>query len=84
MKEAQTGKLALARAADWGGVELAAYPYTGGFNYYPVEWRRLNSRTKLLRWIRHLTCKRWFSSEMCRDFIEVVAGHFGWDMDAPL
>jgi len=46
----------LARAtAD--GIELAAYPYPGGFNPYAIGWRRLDAPIKLARWIRHLTGK---------------------------
>jgi len=76
-------KRTLARAtAD--GIELAAYPYPGGFNPYAIEWRRLDAPIKLARWIRLLTGKRWFTPAMCADFIEAVAHHFGWRMDAPL
>lgn len=72
----------LARAtAD--GIELAAYPYPGGFNHYPIEWRRLDSPDRLLRWILHLTDKAWFTPDMCRDLIEATAARFGWDMDLP-
>ena len=71
---------ALLAKAEAGGVGLAAYPYQGGkgYNYYWVEWSRLNTPTKVLNWIRHLTGKRWFSADMARDFIDVVFAHFGW------
>jgi len=75
-----TGRLALARLAEWG-VELAAYPYPGGFNYYPIEWNRLDSPEKLVRWIRHLTGKLWFSPDMCHALICVVAEHFDWRLE---
>ena len=61
-----------------GGIILAAYPYEGGCNPYPIEWSQLNSRTKLLGTIHHLTEKTWFSADMCRDLIEVVAEHYHW------
>lgn len=61
-----------------GGVGLCAYPYPGGYNYYSIEWSRLNTPSKVPNWIRHLSGKRWFSADMCRNFIDAVSKHFGW------
>lgn len=60
------------------GVELAAYPYPGGFNPYAIAWERLNDPMKVVRWVRHLTGKVWFTADMCADFIDTVADHWGW------
>lgn len=67
-----------------GWVELAAYPFPGGYNPYCVEWYRLDTPLKLMRWIRHLSGKRWFTPEMCADLIDATAAHFGWEVEGEL
>lgn len=77
-----TAPLAIAEA---GGVGLAAYPYQNGkgFNYYWIEWPRLNTPSKVLAWVHHLSGKTWFSPDMCRDFLDVVYCHFKWERKMP-
>ena len=49
-----------------------------------IEWERLDSPMKTLRWIRHLAGKPWASPTMLKDLIEATARHFGWEADGPL
>lgn len=69
-------RLARATAA---GVELPAYP---GDNPCVIEWARLDSPIKAVRWIHHLAGKPWMSPQMMKDFIEVVMRHFKWPWGA--
>lgn len=64
-----------------GGVlELNVYP--GGFGSpYAIELKRVNTPEKALRWLRHLAGKAWFGGDLCRDFINALSAHFGWNMD---
>ena len=75
-----TQKRRLARATA-EGVELLAYP---GGNPYFIEWARLDSPLKAVRWIHHLAGKPWMSPQMLKALIEATARHFGWKMDEPL
>lgn len=72
-------KRRLARATA-EGVELLAYP---GGNRYVIEWARLETPLKAVRWIRHLAGKPWATPQMIRDFIEATARHFRWRWNAP-
>lgn len=67
-------KRQLARATATG-VELLAYP---GGNSYMIEWWRLSTPMKALRWVYHLADKLWMSPQMLKEFIEVVMQHFKW------
>lgn len=73
-------KRRLARATA-EGVEILAYP---GGNTYMIEWERLDSPIKAVRWIHHLAGKPWMSPQMLKDLIETTARHFGWKMNEPL
>ena len=55
------------------GLELPAYP---GGKPYSIEWARLDSPIKAVRWIHHLAGKPWMSPQMMKDFIEVLMRHF--------
>ena len=69
-------RVPLARVRD-GVLELNVYP--GGFGSpYAVELDRVNAPEKALRWLRHLAGKTWFTSDLCRDSIDVLSRHFGW------
>lgn len=63
------------------GLELAAYPYPGGCNAYAIAWEELNKPMKVLKWMRHLTNKVWFTVEMSAAFMDVVSDHFGWSVE---
>ena len=61
------------------GVEILAYP---GGNTYMIEWERLDSPIKAVRWIHHLAGKPWMSPQMMKDLVEVVMQHFKWPWGA--
>lgn len=71
-------KRRLARATA-EGVELLAYP---GGNPYMIEWARLDSPLKAVRWIHHLAGKPWMSPQMVKDLIEDIMRHFKWPWGA--
>jgi hypothetical protein len=47
---------------------------------YFIEWKRINTRAKLLEWLHHLLNKEWFSQYRCQLFIEKVCHHNKWKM----
>ena len=57
------------------GLELLAYP---GGNPYFIEWARLDSPIKAVRWIHHLAGKPWMSPQMVKDLVVVLMRHFKW------
>ena len=57
------------------GVELLACP---GGNPYMIEWARLDSPIKAVRWIHHLAGKPWMSPQMVKDLVVVLMRHFKW------
>ena len=67
-------KRRLARATA-EGLELLAYT---GVNPYSIEWARLDSPIKAVRWIHHLAGKPWLSPQMLKDVVEVLMQHFKW------
>ena len=67
-------KRRLARATA-EGLELLAYT---GVNPYSIEWARLDSPIKAVRWIHHLAGKPWLSPQMLKDLVEVLMQHFKW------
>lgn len=69
-------RLALATAE---GVALLAYP---GGDPYMIEWARLDSPLKAVRWIHHLAGKPWLSPQMVKDLIETIMRHFKWPWGA--
>ena len=73
-----TQRRRLARATA-EGLEILAYP---GGNPYFVEWARLDSPIKAVRWIHHLAGKPWMSPQTMKDFIEVIMRHFKWPWGA--
>ena len=75
---APTVERPLARATA-EGVELPAYP---GGNPYAIEWARLDSPIKAVRWIHHLADKPWMSQQMMKDLIETIMRHFKWPWGA--
>ena len=66
-------KRRLARATA-EGIELAC----PGGNPYFVEWARLDSPIKAVRWIHHLAGKPWLSPQMMKDLVVVLMRHFKW------
>lgn len=73
----------LARATR-DGILLAAYPYPGGYNAFPLAWWQIDTPPKLLGCVRELCDKAWFSPEMCADLIDAAADRFDWDIEGEL
>lgn len=40
---------------------------------YPIESSRINTESKLLQWLNHLTSKPWITKEIIKTIIEVVS-----------
>lgn len=48
-----------------------------GSYQYDIETERADSEAKILRWVLHLTEKRWFTSQLARAFILAAKSHHG-------
>ena len=76
-------RVPLARVRD-GSVELDAYPPGGFANPYTIDIERVKTPEQVLNWLRHLSGKRWFTRQLCRDFINTLAEHSDWAVGVPL
>lgn len=47
---------------------------------YNIDLARIDSPLKLVGWLHHLSEKVWFDQTYCRQLIQVVCCHFGWDI----
>lgn len=47
---------------------------------YNIDLARIDSPLKLVGWLHHLSEKVWFDQTYCRQLIQVVCYHFGWDI----
>ena len=58
----------------FGNVEIdtGAYPYV-------ISLREIKSPIHLIRWIKHLADKKWFTTRMASDLIAKVCQHHGWN-----
>lgn len=53
----------------------------GKHDSYHFALNRIDTRMKLLHWVRHLTGKVWFDQGVTCELIEKVCNHFGWDLN---
>jgi hypothetical protein len=49
-----------------------------GCEDYHITKGRIDTPMKLLHWVHHLTCKRWFSAQLVEELTREVCRHFGW------
>ena len=59
-----------ARVVDDG--DGVGFHFDGGPVFYDIEADRLDTAKKLVHWCAHLSEKNWFTSGLCREFIETV------------
>ncbi len=62
---------------DDAGVHLMVYP---AGNSYDIETSRIDNQEKLLRWIRHLSGKIWFTNSLLKELFDKVNEHFGLEI----
>jgi hypothetical protein len=46
---------------------------------YAVELARLNTKAKILHWVRHLAGKNWATLEILMRFVDLACKHHGFD-----
>jgi hypothetical protein len=51
---------------------IVTYP-RGGKNGYAIDSHRIQTKSQLLRWVRHLLDKAWMDTDSLSEFIDVTA-----------
>lgn len=47
---------------------------------YQIEWPQIDTKLKLLGWIRHVSEKSWATASMVSEMIDAVCTHWIWSV----
>jgi hypothetical protein len=64
---------------DWVTIKTEWHREYG--DVYEFTTERIDTPLKLLGWVHHLSMKCWFDGATCRELIDDVCDHFGWNPD---